>query len=327
MTIGRCLEALFASRHDRFEVIVVDDESDDNSPEIISAYPCRLVRLPLHRGAAAARNAGALHSRGPILFFIDADCLVQRDTLARVGQAVHTAGPGSIIGGTYTALPADRDFFSCFQSVFIRYFETKRVQAPDYIAGHAMAIDACTFRKSGGFPEKFLPIIEDVDFSHTLRRQGYRLLMDPGIEVRHIFGFSLVRSLRNAFRKSFYWTIYSLGNCDLFADSGTASRELKLNVASWFMMTGAAAAGLFLDLPSLTLSGLVLAGINLAVNRKLLQAFRKAGGSAFALKALAYYVLAYPVAISAGACGGILAFAAQHAFARQTADSTQQEQA
>ena len=89
--------------------------------------------------------------------------------------------------------------------------------------------------KSGGFKENFLPILEDVEFSHRLRRTGFKLTMNPEILVRHIFNFTLIKSLKNAFRKSLYWTIYSLKNKDLLTDSGTASIELKFNVASFFL--------------------------------------------------------------------------------------------
>src|SRR5512134_483720 len=83
-TIGKCLEAVFASRYTRFEVIVVDDRSTDNSLEIIGWYPCRVVRLEAHAGASAARNAGARQSTGNYLFFIDADCVLLENTLSRV---------------------------------------------------------------------------------------------------------------------------------------------------------------------------------------------------------------------------------------------------
>jgi len=73
-----------------------------------------------------------------------------------------------------------------------------------------MAMATESFRKSGGFSEKFLPILEDVDFSHRLRELGYRLVMNPILQVQHIFNFSLYRSLRNAIRKSMYWTMYSI---------------------------------------------------------------------------------------------------------------------
>ncbi|HWR72893.1 MAG TPA: glycosyltransferase family A protein, partial [Nitrospirota bacterium] len=117
-TIGKCLEAVFASRYARFEVIVVDDRSTDDSPDIIGRYPCRLVRLETHAGASAARNAGARQSTGEYLFFIDADCVLQEDTLSRVNSALAGAGP-AVVGGTYTPLPFDSGFFSTFQSVFI----------------------------------------------------------------------------------------------------------------------------------------------------------------------------------------------------------------
>ncbi|HDZ62790.1 MAG TPA: glycosyltransferase family 2 protein, partial [Nitrospirae bacterium] len=74
-TIGKCLEAALCSRYRNFEVIVVDDMSDDGSVDIIKQYPCKLIRLNEHSGASKARNVGASHSSGDIIFFTDADCL------------------------------------------------------------------------------------------------------------------------------------------------------------------------------------------------------------------------------------------------------------
>ena len=87
-TIGRCLEAALASRHGNFEIVVVDDASADASVEVIGGYPCNLVRLAQHEGAARARNVGASRSRGRFLFFTDADCLLQQDTLVLAAAAL-----------------------------------------------------------------------------------------------------------------------------------------------------------------------------------------------------------------------------------------------
>ena len=86
-TIGHCLEAVYGSTHNNFEVIVVDDCSADASVSIIEQYPCRLQKLKEHGGASMARNTGAKNCKGEILFFIDADCLVQPDTLSIVASA------------------------------------------------------------------------------------------------------------------------------------------------------------------------------------------------------------------------------------------------
>ena len=305
-TIGKCLKAVLSSKYDSFEVIVVDDASSDSSVDIISKFPCRLIRLDKHAGASRTRNIGAEESSGEIIFFIDADCIVSEDTLSLVHEAI-TAQKGTVIGGSYTPLPYDSNFFSVFQSVFINYFELKRKE-PDYIATHSMAIEKSIFEKNGGFPEKFLPIIEDVEFSHRLRRSGYKLLMAPDILVRHMFNFTLGKSLRNAFRKSLYWVMYSLGNRDVFKDSGTASQELKINVMSYsliilfLLLYSSFTSRIFLILPLMT------ACFNLYINKNLFRAFYRAKGALFALPASLYYTLIYPLAVGAGSFAGMMLY-------------------
>jgi len=304
-TIGKCLEAAFASRYRSFEIIVVDDCSEDNSIEVIKSFPCKLIRLDTHSGAAQARNIGAAHSNGDILFFTDSDCILQQDTLSIASRTASLAGPNVVIGGTYTRIPFDNSFFSLFQSVFIQYSETREVEHPDYIATHAMVIDARSFRKSGGFTGKFLPLLEDVDFSHRLCRSGHSLVMNAAIQVQHIFNFSLYLSLRNAIRKSMYWTIYSIKNGDVFADSGTASIGLKTNVAACFSAAFLLLAFLLTENVALiSLIPLILA-IDLFANKGLLMAFYRANGLLFALAASSYYLLLYPVAVGAGVLAGI----------------------
>ncbi len=305
-TIGRCLEALFASAFDNFEVVVVDDCSSDGSPEIITLFPCTLVRLHQRSGAAKARNVGAQNSSGEVLFFIDADCIVQSDTLSRVDRSV-AAADGAVVGGTYTRLPADDCFFSTFQSVFIHYSETKR-ERPDYIASHAMAIRKDLFEKSGGFPEAFMPIIEDVEFSHRLRRSGSTLRMDPYILVSHFFDFTLVKSLRNAFRKSMYWTAYSLRNRDLLTDSGTASAELKTNVAAYFSLLIICALSLFFQRPVILWGMLPFLGLSACINRNFLSELHRTKGASFALLSGLYYLLVYPLPVGAGSIAGMIKY-------------------
>lgn len=304
-TIGRCLEAIFASTFRDFEVIVVDDCSRDNSIEVIKSFPCKLIRLKSRCGAAQARNIGAANCSGDILFFTDSDCILQKNTLSIASQTASLAGPTTVVGGTYTRIPFDNSFFSLFQSIFINYSETRDVEHPDYIATHAMVINARSFHRSGGFTGTFLPIIEDVDFSHRLRQDGYRLVMETAIQVQHIFNFSLYRSLRNAIRKSMYWTMYSIKNNDVLADSGTASIGLKINVATWFSIVILFLVFLLTENRAfISLIPLILA-IDLYLNRGLLMAFYRTKGWLFALAATSYYLFLYPTAVGIGALAGL----------------------
>ncbi len=307
-TIGTCLDSIFAINDSAREVIVIDDRSEDGSSDIIGRYPCKLIQLEKHAGAAAARNAGALNSRGDVLFFIDADCLLKEDTLSIIRKRMSGQPKDLIIGGTYTPVPFDPGFFSRFQSAFINYFETKKFENPDYLATHALAINAETFKRIGGFKEDFLPILEDVEFCHRLRRAGCRLIIEPAIQVQHIFNHSFTKSIRNAIRKTQYWIMYSIENRDLLADSGTASREIKLTGAAWLVSVPLALITVLSGERGFCIPLPILWSAVIFKNRRLLEAFYKAGGAFFALKAFGYYSLVYPAAVWIGAFrGGIQA--------------------
>jgi glycosyltransferase involved in cell wall biosynthesis len=305
-TIGRCLAAALASDYPRFEVVVVDDGSTDGSAAIIEAFPVKLLRTAARGGVSRARNAGAAASSGELLFFIDADCLLPPDALS-VAHASYGAGGDRILGGTYTPRPYDADFFSWFQSVFVHHFETKRAP-PDYVAAHAMVIDAGLFRRSGGFAEGsfigFAASVEDVELSHRLRRAGCELVMDPRLRVQHIFRFSLRRSLRNAVTKASYWTTYSLANRDVLADSGTASRELKTNVVAGALQALLAGSSLVAGSAWPLVLALSLLVVNLHVNRRLVVAWYAARGLPFAALALLYYTTLYASAVGIGGLAG-----------------------
>lgn len=307
-TIGKCLESAFSSIYKNFEIVVVDDNSQDNSVEIIRRFPCKLIPLDKHEGTSQARNVGALNSSGDIIFFIDSDCLLQEETLAIINRTLTTTGPDTVVGGTYTKIPYDKDFFSTFQSLFVNYSETKNAEHSDYIAAHAMIIDTETFRKSTGFPEKFLPIIEDVEFTHRLRREGKRLITNPAIEVQHIFNFSLFSSLKNAVRKTRFWVIYSLKNRDSFSDSGSASVELKVNVALLclsillIMLYVASKLSFILSLIPFIFF------MNLYTSRRFVKVMYEEKGLIFSALAFLYFSTLYAFAVGTGTVIGIAGY-------------------
>ncbi len=303
--LAECLRAAFASDHPRFEVVVVDDCSDDGSVEIIERFPCKLVRLREHGGVSKARNAGAAAASGELLVFIDSDCLLRPDSLS-IADAAYGDRRDLVLGGTYTPRPYDRDFFSGFQSVFVHHFETKR-EAPDYVAAHAMVVDARLFAASGGFIEgSFIGVaasVEDVELSHRLRRRGVELRMEPRLLVQHVFRFSLRRSLANAVKKARYWTMYSMDRRDLLDDSGAASVELKASVALSFAQASLLVLAAAARTPWPLAAAAPLGALELWLSRRLVAAWREARGAGFAVLATTYYATLYAAAV---ALGGVL---------------------
>lgn len=313
-TIKEVLRALYESTFRDFEVVIVNDCSTDNSLEVLASvaerYPYRLLDFKENLGVSKARNAGAGAARGEIIFFIDADCLALPDTIARSVSELKK-GESICIGGAYTAKPWDRDFFSTFQSLYINHVETK-VEHPDYIATHCMAIRKSTFEEFGGFiTDSFIghaASVEDVELSHRLVKAGYQLTRPEGIQVRHMFNFTFAKSVKNAIKKSKYWTMYSLKNRDVMRDSGAASHELKVNVGTQVLNLGLLAATLVSGRWWLLMPMPALLAVNFAVNSRLLLLMRREEGWAFLFKAIAYYLLVYPFVVAYGSGLGVLKY-------------------
>lgn len=66
------LESVFAQDFESFEVVFVDDGSEDRTGEIAQSFPVRYVRQP-NQGLPAARNAGLAVARGDLVAFLDDD--------------------------------------------------------------------------------------------------------------------------------------------------------------------------------------------------------------------------------------------------------------
>lgn len=298
-TLAESIEAALSSEYGNFEVIVVDDGSTDSSLQIAKSYPVKLVELGGHRGVSEARNTGAKESEGEIVLFIDGDCLLRKEVLERVNTSFDGWGK-KVVGGTYTPLPPDEGFFSIFQSLYVNYAETEK--ATDYIATHAMAIRREDFLASGGFLKDsamgHTTSIEDVEFSHRLRKRGFELELVPELQVAHIFNFNFSRAMKNAFKKSHYWTLYSMRRGDLLGESGAASSELKLNSLIFVAAVASVASG---ALPLL----IPLNIFNAYQSRRLLSHFQCHKGWGFTLASALYFFFLYPLPVLAGGFTGL----------------------
>jgi glycosyltransferase involved in cell wall biosynthesis len=99
--IGTCLASLSRQTYKNFEIVIVDDESEDNSKLKVQSIKLQLKSQNLqileqkHKGAGAARNLGAKHAKGEILVFVDADMTFKEDFIEKLVDPILK---GKVIG-------------------------------------------------------------------------------------------------------------------------------------------------------------------------------------------------------------------------------------
>jgi glycosyltransferase involved in cell wall biosynthesis len=88
-TVEACLEALSQQSVGRecYEVVVVDNNSTDESGAIVKRYPVVLLHEG-RQGAYAARNRALQVAEGPLIAFTDPDCVPHPDWLRRLIEAM-----------------------------------------------------------------------------------------------------------------------------------------------------------------------------------------------------------------------------------------------
>jgi glycosyltransferase involved in cell wall biosynthesis len=70
--LAEAIETVLQQSYRHFEIIVVDDESSDNTAEVAKRYPVRYI-FQKNQGVSAARNTGILASKGEFVVLLDSD--------------------------------------------------------------------------------------------------------------------------------------------------------------------------------------------------------------------------------------------------------------
>jgi len=188
LQLPRCLDALRESTFTSFEVICVDDCSTDNTREIIEKSGARYLRTPRNMGPGGGRNLGVQHAHGEIVVFVDADVVVQRETLGQIAEAFRTMPDVACLFGSYDDTPAWPDFLSQYKNLMHHYVhQISREQATTFWAGCG-ALRKSVFEEFGGFDtEKYPnPSIEDIELGYRLSMAGRRISLDKRIQVKHL---------------------------------------------------------------------------------------------------------------------------------------------
>jgi glycosyltransferase involved in cell wall biosynthesis len=191
-----------------FEVVVVDNDSGDETPEFLRRFGKRFPNWQSFRqpkpGAAAARNAGIASCQGAIVLFIDDDVIAQPD-LVRQHLKSHDSHSGCAVLGRVLDGWDQND--SAFHWVIshkellhsFRFPDSSNVPFQHLYTCNA-SISRDLLLKAGLFDERFRgAAFEDTDLGYRLTRSGCQLLFNPEATVLHEPLLSLKLFMRKRF--------------------------------------------------------------------------------------------------------------------------------
>lgn len=182
--LGELLDALNQQSlpSDAFEVIVVDDGSKvPVAPELARRKDRYALRVftQQNAGAAAARHAGVLEAKAPIIVITDDDMLVPPEFLAEHLKA-HDAGHTLVLGHIDNEPGLDtKPLFERFHAEQLARFVAHYSQEPTKVRGVMVCTGNVSFRrddylKVGGF-DRSLDRSEDRELGVRLQKAGARL--------------------------------------------------------------------------------------------------------------------------------------------------------
>jgi len=191
---------------DQYEIIVVDDGSDDGTPDVASAHGAIVIRNP-HSGPAIARNVGVRAASGSIVLFTDADCVAAPNWIEEMIRPLQDDPQVAGTKGVYRT--KQRSLTARFAQVEFedRYDRLARQPYIDFVDSHAAAFRREVFLAMGGFDPNF-PVAnnEDVELSYKIARAGHKMVFAPNAIVYHTHPDTLSRYLYIKLLRG-YWRI------------------------------------------------------------------------------------------------------------------------
>lgn len=196
-SIGPLLDSLSAQTlaADRFEVIVVDNDSSDGTADVARARGAAVVSEPI-ANRSRARNAGAAVATADVIAFTDADCVADPRWLEAL---LASADVAPLVAGEVVVSTSDEpNRIERFESLW-RFGQESWVREQGWAATANLLVRKEALDAIDGFDPTWRHIGEDVDFCLRAARAGFELGWCADAVVSHFAESRLKPMLKRSF--------------------------------------------------------------------------------------------------------------------------------
>ena len=284
-----------------WELVIVDDASNDETAIVAAQYADKLLRLRQGpRGPGYARNRGFELTLGECVAFVNADVMVATDTL-RNAVTVLTEHPDiGAVFGSCDAAPMMPGFLSEYRSLVQRYYHHKNADDSLTFSSACGVVRSSVFENAGGYDEWHFSRrqLEDLELGQRIRALGERIVPHSGVRATHLRQWTLRRMIATEiFDRAVPWM--RLVKRQLTKDHVGAHRAgtaKKVNIVlCWFAAICAAFAWSRHSLP-LSIAAVACVAVVLVNNAAQLAFFARRRGIGFAAASVPLDMIYYLIA-------------------------------
>ncbi len=192
--LEKCLESLFKVNYENFEVILVDNNSTDDTVEFVTKNHPSIILLKLNsnKGFAEPNNIGSKIATGKYLLFLNNDTIVTPSFISEMVSVIENDNKIAICQSLLLkpdeSVDSSGDFIDHLGVVYNSTKKTDNIREISSARGASMLIHKKIFDILEGFDEKFYVSFEDVDLGWRAWMIGYKVILTPKSIVYHVGG-------------------------------------------------------------------------------------------------------------------------------------------